>query len=256
MTNNNGYAESRRLLLGLGDLFIANVFVGNLKGAVNLQATRNYAYQRAGNNVADQKGAITSEEVILTAEICDFKLAQLRRALGINQIVDTTTAKLLRKREVLQLVGVIVKTLGETVNSAGSVILTKLDRSSTYVQITDWTMSAGGLLHIVRTVASNIGDGDYVIVEYDFSDVGANSLPFGAENRSPNTFEVKFTHEDDTGKLIQVTMFKAMVNTDLAMAFNERESGDFTVNNISFKALVDLTKPEGTALIEIIQEDA
>jgi hypothetical protein len=39
------------------------------------------------------------------------------------------------------------------------------------------------------------------------------------------------------------------------MAFNEREGGDFTLHNISFKALVDTTKPEGQNLFEIIQED-
>ncbi len=255
MTNNNGYAESRRLLLGLGDLFIANTFVGNLKGAVTFQATRNYAYQRAGNNVADQKGEITSEEVILTAEICDFKFAQLRRALGINQAVDTTTAKLLRKREVLQLTGTTAKTLGETVNSAGSVVLSKLDRSTVYIRSADWTMSAA-LNHVTRVAAGAITSLDFVITEYDFSDVGANSLKFGGESRAPNTFEVKFTHGDSTGKLIQITLFKAMVNTDLTTAFNERESGDFSVTNISFKGLVDLTKPEGTSLFELIQEDA
>ena len=255
MSNNNGYAEARRLILGLGDLFIANVFVGNLKGSVNFQATRNYAYQRPGNNVADVKGEIVSEEVILTAEICDFKLGQLRRALGINQAVDTVTAKNLRKREVLQLTGTTAKTLAETALSAGVVVLSKLDRSTVYVRSLDWTMSVANN-HIARVAAGGIVTLDYVIAEYDFSDVGANSLAFGSENSAPNTFEVKFTHDDSTGKLIQVTLFKAMVNNDLAMAFNERESGDFTVHNISFKALIDLTKPEGQNLFEIIQEDA
>ncbi len=90
--NNNGYAESKRLLLGIGDLYIADVFVGNLKGKVELKWNRKYAYQRAGNNIADQKAEVTDEELTLDAEICDLKLSQLRRALGINQAVDTTTS--------------------------------------------------------------------------------------------------------------------------------------------------------------------
>ena len=252
--NQNGYAESKRLLLGLGDLYIDNVFVGNLKGTVTMNVTRNYAFQRPGNNIADQKGEATSEEVMITAEVCDLKLSQLRRAFGVDSAVDTATAKSIRKREVLQLNGVIETTTTETISGTTAKV-DSLDRKTQFVSggSDDFETSATG---VKRAVGSTIGDGDFVIVEYQFSDAGASSMRFGGETKTPNTFALIFTHLDSSGKYWQVTLFKAQTNTDFSIAFNERESGDYTVHNVSFKALVDTTKPEGQNLFEIIQEDA
>lgn len=251
--NINGYAESRRLLLGLGDLYIDNVFVGNLKGSVTLNLPRTYAYQRAGNNIADQKGEVTSEEAILTAEICDLKLSQLRRAFGINEAVDTSTAKTIRKREVLALNGTTETSPAETI--ASNVAVYSMDRKTLYVSATDYRLS-GSPLDIIRESGGSIGDGDFIILEYNFSDAGANSLRIGGETVTPNTFDLKFVHQDSTGKYWQLNMFKAMTNTEFTIAFNERSSGDYTMHNVSFKALIDTTKPEGQNLLEIVQEDA
>ena len=250
--NRNAYAESRRLLLGLGDLYINNAFVGNLKEAVTLTITREYAYQRAGNNIADQKGEVTREEAMLQASICDFKLSQLRTALGIDQAVNVATAKTLRNREVLQLTGIVPTSPAEVIITGATAVFS-LDRKTDYAITTDWVYSGAD---IRRVDLGGITDGEYVGVEYNFSDVGANSLPMGGETKAPNTFQLDFVHRDSTGKLIQVTLFKAMTITELEMAFNEREGGDYTVHNIQFKALVDTTKPEGQNLLEITQEDA
>lgn len=249
--NSNGYAESKRLLLGLGDLYIDNVFVGNLKETVTLTVTRNYAAQRAGNNIADQKSEATSEEVLLTASVCDLKLSQLRRAFGVDQAVDTSTAKTIRKREILLLVDVAETATAETI--AGDVSVESLDRKTQHVTAVDYVTTGTG---ISRITSAGITNNSNVIVEYSFSDAGASSLEFGGETKAPNTFSLVFTHLDSTGKYWQVQFFKAFTNTDFSMAFNERESGDYTVHNISFKALVDTTKPEGTNLMEIVQEDA
>lgn len=253
-SNRNAYAESRRLLLGLGDLYMNNEFVGNLKEAVTLTITREYAYQRAGNNIADQKGEVVREEVMLEASICDFKLAQLRKAIGINTAVDTGTAKTLRNREVLQLNGITFTSPAETALS-GTISVFSLDRKTTYVPTTDYVLS-GSPFDIRRVSGGGITDGAHVGIEYNFSDIGANSLAIGGETRSPNTFRLDFSHRDSTGKLIQITLFKAMTVTELEMAFNERESGDFTVHNIQFKGLVDTTRPEGQNMVEFVQEDA
>jgi hypothetical protein len=72
------------MILGVGDIYLDGVFVGNLKGKVEFHVKREFAYQRAGNNIADQKAEVTSEEATVTAEICDLKISQLRRAFGVN----------------------------------------------------------------------------------------------------------------------------------------------------------------------------
>lgn len=248
--NQNAYAKPERLLLGVGDLYIDDVFVGNLKGTVNLTVTRNYAYQRPGNNVADVKGEVTSEEVMMTAEVCDLKVEQLRRAFGINEAIQSSS-RTVRKREVIQLNGTTPVTLSET-PSSGTIKVSSLDRETDYVETTDWTISTAD---IVRVALGNIPDGAYVAVEYDFDDAQAKAVVAGGETKTPNTFRVDYTHTDSAGKQWQVTFYKAMTNTDFAMAFNERESGDFTMHNVSFKALIDTSKPEGQNLFEITQED-
>ncbi len=251
--NNNGYAESKRMILGIGDLYIDDVFVGNLKGSVTFKITREYAYQRAGNNIADQKGEVTSEEAMIEAEVCDLKVSQLRRALGVVQAVDSSTAKTIRKREVVQalLAGVA---LAET-PTASTIKVTSMDRKTSYVSGTDYKVS--GSTNFERlTSPGALTSGQYVIVEYDFSDAGASSLRMGGETKAPPTFQLDYVIRDDAGKSWMITFFRAHANTDFEMAFNDRESGDFTVHNVSFKALVDLTKPEGQNLLEIIQEDA
>lgn len=252
--NQNGYAESRRLLLGLGDIYINNEFVGNLKGSVTLTVTRNYVYQRAGNNIADQKGEVTSEEIMLTAEVCDLKVDQLRRAFGIDEAV-VTEAKDLRKRDIL----VLTKDANAPTSPAEEIVsgvkVSSLDRKTLYVSGTDYRLS-GSPFDIVPITAGTLVSGDSYIVEYNFTDSGAKATLIGGETKTPNTFEMIFTHQDSKGKYWQVRFYKAMVNTDFSMAFNERESGDWTVHNISFKALVDTTKQEGKNLAEITQEDA
>lgn len=252
--NQNAYAEPRRLLLGLGDLYINNVFVGNLKETVTFTYTRSYAYQRPGNNIADVKGEVVGEECTLEASICDLKLSQLRRAFGINEAIDITTDKTLRNRDILKLAGTTPTSPTQSMIS-GSVAVSSLDRKKEYLITTDYLLS-GSPKDIKRVSGGGITDGEFVAVEYNFLDSGANSLAFGGETKAPNTFQVDFVHRDSTGKLWQITLFKAITITELEMAFNERESGDFTVHNILFRALVDTARPESKNLGEIIQEDA
>lgn len=254
--NNNAYAESKRMILGVGDIYLDGTFVGNLKGKVEFNIKREYAYQRAGNNIADQKAEVISEEAMVKAEVCDLKLSQLRRAFGINATVDVSTAKTIEKRQVVQLSAFASTALTETPTGIAATRPAKvmsLDRKTTYVSGTDYKFSGGG---IERVSGSAITTLDFVSVEYPFSDSGANSLAFGGETSAPPTFRMDYVIRDDAGKSWQLTFFKALADTDFKMAFSERESGDFTTFNVAFRALVDPTKPEGQNMFEIVQEDA
>lgn len=247
--NNNGYAESKRLLLGVGDLYINDVFVGNLKGSVTMNYNRKYAYQRAGNNMADQKGELTDEEVTLDGEICDFKLSQLRRALGINQD-KVATSKNYLKRETLKLSGFVSTVFAKTV-SGSSIKVYSLDRKTTYISGTDYKLSGTGF---ERLSGSAITTGQYVVAEYEWANASGSSLQFGGESSPPPTFQVDYVHIDSAGKAWQLRLFKAMTNTNFKVMFTEAQKGTFTTYNIAFKALVDTTKPEGQNLGEILEE--
>jgi hypothetical protein len=250
--NMNGFAESKRLLLGVGDLYINNVFVGNLKGKVEMKFNRKYAYQRAGNNVADQKGEITDEELTLDAEICDIKLSQLKTAFGIQQAQDITTAKSMIYRETFKLSGVVAHTPAHTI-APSTVNLYSLDRKTQYVSATDYKLSGGNIL---RLTSAAIVTGSYVLAEYQWSNSSAHTQRFGGETLPPSTFQLDYVHIDSLGKAWQIRLFKAMTTTNFAIMFEEVQKGTFTTYNISFKGLVDTTKPEGQNLGEIIEEAA
>lgn len=254
--NNNAYAEARRLILGVGDIYLDGIFVGNLKGKVELQVKRTYAYQRSGNNIADQKAEVTGEMVSISAEICDLKLSQLRRVFGITQAVDIATAKTIQKREVVAMVASgSATTLGETpvISATHPFKVQSLDRKTTYTSGTDYTVATNALTYVS---GGTMTVGQYVAVEYSFSDAGANSLAMGGETKTPPTFRMDYVVRDDTGKAWQISFFKALADTDFKMAFQERESGHYTTYNVGFRALVDITKPEGGNMYEITQEDA
>jgi len=251
--NQNAYAEPRRLLLGIGDLYVNDVFVGNLKGSVKFTYNRQYAYQRPGNNVADIRAEVVSEEATLEAEVCDLKVEQLRQAFGINNSVEAN-AKTIRKREVLKLSGVTFTSPVESMVS-GTIKVFSLDRKTEYLLTTDYLLS-GSPKDIRRVSGGGISAGQYVGIEYDFSDAGAKAIGFGGETKTPPTFRLDFTHLDKDGKYWQISLFKAVTTTEFEMAFNERESGDYTTHNIMFKGLVDITRPEGQNIGEIVQEDA
>lgn len=253
-SNNNGYAEPKRLLLGIGDLYINDVFVGNLKGKVEMKFTRKYAYQRAGMSLADQKGEVTDEELTLDAEVCDVKLSQLRRAFGINEAIDTTTSKNILKRETLKLSGFVNTLLSKTPASpvsGATVKLYSLDRKTTYVSSTAYKLSGAG---IKRSSGTTIATGSYVLAEYEYANASGQSLQIGGESLPPPTFQLDYVHIDSAGKAWQIRLFKAMSITAFAMAFNEAQKGTYTTHNVTFKALVDTTKPEGKNLGEILEE--
>lgn len=246
----NGYAEPKRLLLGDGDVYINNIWVGNLKGVVTFHDKETYAEQKPGNMLANVKAERISQEVMLDAEVCDFKLAQLRRALGMNEALSTT-AVAIRKKQQITLSGTTGVTTSETM-SASSLKVSKLDRSTVYVSGTDYTATS---TLITRKVGGVITSGQIVLAEYDFSDSGSRSVLVGGELTTPNTFELDYVHEMSDGKLIQITIFKAYSATDFSIAFNEKSSGKFTTYNVTFKALVDLTKLDGQNLYRITEED-
>lgn len=243
------YIEEKRLPLGLGDVYINNILVGQLKGSVTFHHKVTYAEQQPGNLLAAVKAVRTKEECMLDAEICDFKISQLRRALGYNQAVDSTAVQI-RKKQQLTLTSTTPVTTAETMVAA-TLKVSKLDRSTVYLSGTDYSASTTQIARKTGAIAS----GQVVLVEYDFSDSGSKSILVGGEMTAPNTFELDFVHELSDGKLVQITLYKAFSATDFAMAFNEKSGGKFTTYGVTFKALVDLTKAEGVNLFRITEED-
>lgn len=251
----NSYIEAKRLPLGLGDCYINRILVGQLKGKVIFHDKTQYAEQHPGNLISAVKAERIKQEVSLEVECCDFKLSQLRRAIGINEAVDTTASLTLRKKQILALgTTTLAVTTAETM-TGGTLKVSKMDRSTVYVSGTDYTVPTGGSQNTIKRKAGAITSGQVIMVEYDFTDAGSKSIIVGGEQTTPNTFELDFVHELSDGKLLQITLFKCYSMTDFAWTFNEKSSGNFSTYNVVFKALVDLTKKEGQNLYRITEED-
>lgn len=246
----NSYAESKRMPLGEGDLYINNIWVGSLKGKVIFHDKVTYAEQFPGNLLSPVKAERIKQEVTMEAEVCDFKIAQLRRAIGVNEAVDTTTAVQIRKKEQLKLSGTANIATAKTMVAA-SLKVSKMDRSTAYLSGTDYSATS---TTIARKSGGTITAAQIVMVEYDFSDSAPASQLVGGEQTTPNTFELDFVHDLSDGKILQITIFKAFSMTDFSWLFSEKSSGNFSTYNVTFKALVDLTKKEGQNLYRITEE--
>lgn len=251
----NSYAEAKRLPLGLGDVYINNILVGQLKGKVIFHDKITYAEQYPGNLISPMKADRIKEEVTLEAEICDFKLSQLRRALGMNQALDTTANIPIHRKDQLTLGTTTLAVTTTESMVAGTLKVSKMDRSTVYVSGTDYTVTSGGSQNTIKRKAGAIASGQVVMVEYDFNDAGSKSIIVGGEQDAPNTFELDFVHALSDGKLLQITLFKCYSMTDFSWTFNEKSSGNYSTYNVVFKALVDLTKKEGQNLYRITEED-
>jgi len=250
MTARRTIADPNRLMLGNGELYFNNEFVGTLGGSVNLAYTRNFVQQRAGDAISANKAFVTSEEVVLTADVAEFKLANLRHAFGLVAAIQTGPFNLIRV-EFIQLNGVVPVALGETADESNVVIkVFTTTRGTEFTLTTDYTFAGN---NVTRVAPGAIGDGEVVLVQYEVSVAGATKIVAGDQCDTPE-FRLDFVHKECDTNGIQVTIFKAFSNTDFAMAFNTRESGDFTLHNMSFMGLKDPTKLPGADLFEVISE--
>lgn len=243
------YPENKRLILGAGDLFVNNEFVGHLSGSVVLNIQREMAYGRGGDHLADQKAVCINEEITLEAELAEFKLGPLRRALGVAAAATADVA--VRNVEQITLTGT-TEVLFAKAPVTGTVKVFKLDRSKEYTVTTDYTVDADG---ITRVALGTIASGETVAVEYDYTATGASSLSVGGASGAEPTYELDFVYSnEDDGKKYQVTMFRAVAAPDMGLSFNEKRSGDFWKTSFAFRALMDPTRPVGSQLIRLTEE--
>lgn len=249
--------ETSNLPLGLGELYIKRksdasglyVRVGSLKGTVNFTVEHEYAEMKPGNSLGVAKRLKTAERAMLTASIGEFKVANLIHALGQSisstQITATSTLRVWEEIQ-MEVSTTTTQTLANTPVSITSVVVTSLDRGTTYTRGTHYTVGSDKIRHLTTTMNS-----DYFMVEYDYADGSATRILFGDKNVLQEV-DLKFSHKlKQTGKFITVEIPIATINGGLTIPFNEAE---FTLYDISFAAIADMTKPEGQRLAKIIRE--
>lgn len=249
--------ENQNLTLGLGELYFKRksdasgkyVRVGSLKGTVSFNYEVEYAEHKPGNSLCPVKRCKTAERATLTATVGDFKVSQLIAALGLSisttQITATSTLRVVEELQ-MDVSTTTTQTLANTPVSATSIVVTSLNRGTTYTQGTHYTAVGNKIRHLTTTMNS-----DYFNVEYDYADASATRVIFG-DDTVLQEVDLKFVHKiKSTGKFVQIEIPIATINGGLSIPFNET---DFTMYDISFAALADMTKPEGQRLAKIIRE--
>lgn len=241
-------ADPSNLILGTGELYFNGVFVGTLGDTVTLTHTPEFAEQRGGDMLGAVRAVKTKEEVTLEAGIAEFKLANLKYALGTANSIETGPFDIIRV-EFITLNGTTAVTLAETAVS-GSVKVFNTTRSVQYVVTSDYTFATN---QVTRVGGGDITDGQVVLVEYKVSVTAATRLVTGGACDVP-IYQLDFVHKECNSNGVQITIYKAYSATELEIPFNTRESGDFTVHNIMFKGLMDTARLPGKQLFEIVTE--
>lgn len=250
MTARRTVADPNKLLLGNGELFFNGEFVGTLGGSVALTQSPNYAKQRAGDSISPNKAFLTTREVKLVAEVAEFKLENLKFALGSPNSIQTGPF-LIKRIEFITLNGTTPVTLAETADeSVNAIKVFSTTRGTQYTLTTDYTFATN---MVTRVAPGAIADGQVVLVEYDVSVAGSRKLAIG-NNCDVPTFQMDFVHKECNTNGFQIVFYKAYADTDFEMSFNTRESGDFTLHNVSFEALADENRLPSQNLWEIISE--
>lgn len=235
------------LLLGNGELYFNGEFVGTLGGAVVFKQKKEYAEQRAGDSISASAAQVTKEEVTLEAEIAEFKLTNLKYALGIANAIEAGPFNITRV-EFITLTGTTPVTLAET--AVGAIRVFNTTRSLEYLLTTDFTFATNA---VTRSGGGAITSGQVVLVQYTVAVTATNKIAGGGSCSIP-VFQLDFVHKECDNEGVQISIFRAYSNTDFSVSFDTRESGKFTMHNVTFRGLLDSSRLPGKNLFEIIVE--
>ncbi len=82
--------DTQKVTLGAGTLYLDNVDVGFLKGNVELAYARQIVPFKPAAEMGTVKQFVISESAVLTATTAEFKAANLRLAMGLNEAVGAS----------------------------------------------------------------------------------------------------------------------------------------------------------------------
>lgn len=248
--------QTVNLLLGPGELFFKRdtdssgkyMRVGNLRDGVEFSYTLNTVEQRPGNRLAVVRRDKIGEEVTLKAKVADFKISQLIAALGVTlSLTQITLTQTFRAWEEIAFGSITTtKTLGNTVVSTTSIVVTSLDQQTKYVKGTDFTAPSTTKIKPILAGFANRGN----MVAYDSKDTAAQAMRVG-DKLNLQQVALKFTHRQSNGKFVSLEIPKATILGGLNLGFNDQS---YTMYDIMFKGLADPTKIPGRSLFNIVRE--
>lgn len=244
--------QKENMLFGAGELYIANIRIGNLKNAT-FAYSKDFVEAKPGDGINIARRDITKEMAILTGTLCDIDIARIPMLMGLtmstNQLTGTTT---LRITEEIQLGASTTtwKTLAEHAVSITNPMVYSLDYQTKYLDGTDYSLTTSGTLRTKIKPKSTTFKSKYLLTVYDYADKSALHVHVGGKT-THEELKLKFVHTMSNGKRLQITMPKAQMTSDLNLPFNADSHSTF---NISFTTIGDYTLPKGQRLFMIVKE--
>ena len=250
--------DVRNITLGTGELFINDVHVGVGKNAT-FEIGEELAHLESGRPLSRIASEVIRQFARVTFQAAELSSAQIRRVLTLNEV--STGAALHQAAPIpVSFASGDTQSLGRTniVDSSGNpagdadVSVFNLDRSVTYTPTTDYTIDPV-LGTITRVGAGAIPAGGDVQVAFAFYLANAEVTRTGGFFTCPvlTSNPVSFVFQTNDCRLMEINFFRARSAGALTLNFNE---GEFNVNDLSFEALRDPTRPLGQQLYEIIVE--
>ncbi len=244
--------QKENMLLGAGELYIANIRIGNLKDAAFVY-TKEFVEAKPGNGINIVRRDITKESAVLTGTLCDIDIERVPMLMGLTmsttQLTGTTT---LRITEEIQLGASTTtwKTLAEHAVSVTNPMVYSLDYQSKYLDGTDYSLTTSSTLKTKLKPKSTTFKSKYLLVVYDYADKSALHAHVGGKT-THEELKLKFVHTMSNGKRLQITIPKAQLTSEFNLPFSEDAHSTLPV---SFTAIGDYTLAKGQRLFTIIKE--
>lgn len=222
--------------------------IGSLKGETTFTYAPEFVEQKPGDLLTAVRRDIVEEKASMKCQIVDFRVDQLINLLGISisttSLTATTSFRI--KQELLLGSTTATQSFSYTAKSLTSVVVTNLDRSTTYVSGTDYTLPSTKKINALTAGTANTTVNIYITALIP----AANRIRIG--DKTPlQVLSLKFVHQLSDKKHIQIDFPRATINSDFVLPFKEKE---YTMTDITFAALGDPTKPQGQKLFTISRQ--
>ena len=214
--------QAQNVPLGLGTLYFKRVddadgkyrMVGALKGEVVFGYKQETVEQKVGDMMGKVRRDRIDEDCTLKASICELKVENLIALLGLSVSTSQLTATASHRVKEQHATGISTtdtQTLSQTAKSTTSVHITSLDRSTDYVQGTDYTMPTARGIKPVTSAFRNIT----VLAHYTTRK--SSRLVRVGDNSVLQIVSVMFVHKLSSGKKVTIVIPRATVMGDISI---------------------------------------
>lgn len=241
--------ERRNILLGVGDVYVDRVYVGQVKG-VNVEITEEKVSFYAGRPRRRIKQDVIQQDAMITINQAELDVKNLKTAL--SEYGEDVGATFPEFNEGVTISGTDWNDLNhDNLSSANPPVVVKVSDQSTLVEGIDYDICYT-LGQIRSTGTGDLADGDQVKVSYEYTDPTAEVVTFGGLGCDEQTYHlVEFVHDRPNCKKVMIQIYKARPQGALSLAFAE---DDHTVYDQVFEAFADEDRPVTDQLCRVIIE--